>query len=199
MADTQCMIEIEAFSCLRQAIVRFLIDFECCTGLPATHPQGVGACEAHFQLLGPCPQPVTADFDTGDRGGRRCISSTLGKPFDGSQFMSLHSSPSSCHTTQFHTCFSCGPKLLSTRLHAGRVKLKVFSLSILIFAGPSFCHAFAKPCANVNLVHKEQCDKRRCHFATLHRTGSCDQSHVSEFLHRTKTCTHTALGLRDIG
>ncbi len=50
MAAAQCMIKIEAFSYIRQAIVRFLLDFESKTGLPVTHPQGVGACEAHFNF-----------------------------------------------------------------------------------------------------------------------------------------------------
>ncbi len=53
--NTQCVIEVEAFSTLRQAIVRFFINFEQHTGLPVTHPQGLGACEAHFNWLGPVP------------------------------------------------------------------------------------------------------------------------------------------------
>ncbi len=55
MADTQRVIEIEVFSCIRQAIVRFLFDFETRTGLPATHSVVIGACEAHFNFWGPVP------------------------------------------------------------------------------------------------------------------------------------------------
>ncbi len=55
MADAQQIIEIEAFSCLRQAIVRFLLDFEARTGLPATHVAAIGACEAHFNFWWPVP------------------------------------------------------------------------------------------------------------------------------------------------
>ncbi len=54
MASTQqCVIEIEAFSCLKPAIVGFLLDFEHRNTVLATHPAAVGACEAHFNWWGP--------------------------------------------------------------------------------------------------------------------------------------------------
>ena len=55
MANAQKVIVIEAFSCLRQAIVRFLLDFETRTSLPATHTAAIGACEAHLNFWEPVP------------------------------------------------------------------------------------------------------------------------------------------------
>ncbi len=49
------VLEIEAFNCLKQAIVRFLIHFERTNNVPATHPAAVGATEAHFNFWGPVP------------------------------------------------------------------------------------------------------------------------------------------------
>ena len=49
------MIDIEAYSCLEQSIAHWLINFEDQSGLLATHPATIGACEAHFNFWGPTP------------------------------------------------------------------------------------------------------------------------------------------------
>ncbi len=46
MADAPwSVLNIEAYSCLKQAIARFLLDFENCNRV----------CEAHFNFWGPVP------------------------------------------------------------------------------------------------------------------------------------------------
>ncbi len=56
MADSvQKFIDTDAFLCLKQSIVHFLIVFERKSGLPATHTAAIGACEAHFNFWGPTP------------------------------------------------------------------------------------------------------------------------------------------------
>ncbi len=56
MADSaQKFIDTEAFSCLRQAFVCFLIHFSRNSGLPATHSAAIDACEAHFNFWEPTP------------------------------------------------------------------------------------------------------------------------------------------------
>ena len=49
------VIDIEAYSCLKQSIARWLINFEDQSRLPATHAAAIGACEAHFNFWGPTP------------------------------------------------------------------------------------------------------------------------------------------------
>ncbi len=49
------MLEIEAFNCLKQAIIRFLIHFKKTNSVPATHPAAMGATEAHFNFWGTVP------------------------------------------------------------------------------------------------------------------------------------------------
>ncbi len=54
MASAQwTVLEIEAFNCLKQAIVRFLIHFKRTNQVPASHPAAVGATETHFNFWGP--------------------------------------------------------------------------------------------------------------------------------------------------
>ncbi len=56
MADAPWrVLDLEAYSCLKQAIVRFLIDFEDHNEVLVTHPAMIGACEAHFNFWGPVP------------------------------------------------------------------------------------------------------------------------------------------------
>ncbi len=50
------MIDIEAYSCLKQSIACWLINFEDQSGLLVTHPAAIGACEAHFNFWGPTPK-----------------------------------------------------------------------------------------------------------------------------------------------
>ncbi len=49
------VLDIEAYSCLKQSIAHWLINFEDQIGLPVTHPAAIGACEAHFNFWGPTP------------------------------------------------------------------------------------------------------------------------------------------------
>ncbi len=51
MADQyQEFVNCEAFSCLRQSISRFLMEYQERMGVPATHPVAVQACLGHFNL-----------------------------------------------------------------------------------------------------------------------------------------------------
>ncbi len=51
----QCMIEFEAFSCLKQAIVHFLWILSTEVDCQLLNSAAVGACETHFNWWGPVP------------------------------------------------------------------------------------------------------------------------------------------------
>ena len=44
----QELIELEAFSCLKQSIRKFLLEERACLNLPCTHPQIIANCELYF-------------------------------------------------------------------------------------------------------------------------------------------------------
>ena len=54
MADpaehAQKLLECEAFSCLRQSMDHFLLEYQTKMGVAATHPIAIQACVAHFNL-----------------------------------------------------------------------------------------------------------------------------------------------------
>ncbi len=49
------VLNLEAYSCLKQAIARFLLDFEHRNRVPVTYLATIRACKAHFNFWGPVP------------------------------------------------------------------------------------------------------------------------------------------------
>ncbi len=87
---SQALIEVEAFSCLRQSIARFLLAERAWTGLEADHP--VACAASPYQSHSPWAdtQSMSQYIDCSNRSGCQSISS-VGKSLGGSsQFMSLH-------------------------------------------------------------------------------------------------------------